>query len=112
MAVLHVICKRTLGQVSPAHNMARPRTELLQDLLGLDNLQSKPKILNRDLDTNSSPITKSPHGTQPHNSGENQEEHCVHHIRFFNVPSGPTVPGGTMDCGIGMGEAAHGTVPQ
>lgn len=80
MAGLHVLCKWTLGQARPAHNMARPRTELLQDLLGLDNLR------NRDLDTNSSPITKSPHGTQPHNSGENQEEHCVLHIRFFNVP--------------------------
>lgn len=53
MAGLHVLYKWTLGQVNPAHNMARPRTELSQDLLGLDNLHSKPKIQNMDLDTDS-----------------------------------------------------------
>lgn len=108
MAGLRVLCKWTLGQVIPAHSMARPRAGCSQDLLELNSLHSVPKIPNRDTDANSSPIIKSPHGTEHHNSGENSGGTLFPSYRDFNYALRTTVPGGTMDCGVGMGGAAQG----
>lgn len=61
------------AQPSPQHGQAKSQTITRPGGGGgrLDILHSIPQIPDKDIDTNSSPSTESPHGTEPQNGGEN-----------------------------------------